>query len=144
MVPVKAPLEDTYIKLTQLPQLELPKILGNYMRTGGCTPGCGACCEKVILPLDPRLRSNPHRFRDWVKWAELHGMTIIDDGERLDVYIPIQCEALTDDKMCSLIDEDGANTPERPDMCGRYPQSPRELETVKNVCTYKFEPLKGV
>ncbi|KKN55495.1 hypothetical protein LCGC14_0581700 [marine sediment metagenome] len=121
---------------------ELPTVTAqDTLRTGGCTEGCGACCEKIIIPLDPRLRTHPQKFNDWVKWAELHGLIIIDDPEkgRLDAFMYIECEALTPDKECNLM-----GTSERPDLCAGFPARPDELESIRNVCSYEFIDLTEV
>ena len=115
-------------------------VSGTYqVRSGGCTAGCGACCEFLILPLDPRMRSaDLGRLADFIYWASLHGVQITESGDWLAARIPLHCEKL-------VVDEDGDKTcgvfgtPERPAMCARYPRQPLELEGVADVCTYKFD-----
>ena len=119
---------------------------GTYqVRSGGCTAGCGACCEFLILPLDPRMReADPKRLEDFIYWAALHGITIAESGDWLAARIPLACEKLVvdadGDKTCGVFD-----TPERPTMCKRYPRHPLELEGVEDVCTYRFDstPSRG-
>ena len=106
-------------------------------RSGGCTLGCGACCEFMVLPLDARLRDQSW-FEDYVAWAKLHDVAIYTDAaERLVARLPIPCSQLTSDKLCALFGSD-----ERPDMCGRYPRTVRELKGVEDVCTYTFEEVQ--
>ena len=111
-------------------------------RTGGCTSGCGGCCEGMIVPIDPAVLNNLE-FRDWRKWVELHGMILftrrLEGVERtqLRLYIPTPCGALGDDKACLLHEQD-----ERPNMCSNYPQNPMDLDTVDEFCTYKFEEVE--
>ena len=113
---------------------------GTYqVRSGGCTVGCGACCEFIILPLDLRMKqADPERLKDFIYWAALHGVAITDSGDWLAARIPLRCERLvTDedgDKTCGVF-----GTPERPVMCARYPRHPLDLEGVADVCTYAFD-----
>lgn len=111
-----------------------------YMRTGGCTLGCGACCEAVIIPLDPRLLTSG-RFDDWRHWLELHDIRVIIDKDKhyLDAYIPARCRELQENKSCGLWE-----SPERPDLCSRSPRVPEDLETIEDICTYKFSQIGGV
>ena len=101
---------------------------------------CGACCEYMIVPLDPRMLQSP-RLADWIKWAELHGCKVLVDSERgwFDLCIPQVCGELRYDARCNLIVEDRLD--ERPEMCARYPQSEADLVGVEHVCSYRFEPL---
>ena len=113
-------------------------VAGTYqLRAGGCTAGCGACCEFLILPLDQRLKdADPAQVADFVYWAKLHGISISDSGDWYAARIPLACKHLTEDKLCGVI-----GTDERPDMCGRYPRLPLDLEGVEDVCTYTFESI---
>lgn len=73
-----------------------PDLLG-YLRTGGCTAGCGACCEAFVIPLDPdaieavdfehvkagrvQVPVDPTVIgkattEDWEYWLRLHDTTI--------------------------------------------------------------------
>ena len=93
-----------------------------YRRTGECD-GCGGkapCCTYVKLPLARELTS------DEVCWVELHpGLKVEGQSVRIDVA----CSALVGGK-CALYGE-----PERPEMCGRYP----EVAGLDEGCAYKFE-----
>ena len=107
-------------------------------RTGGCTLGCGACCEALILPIHPGVLTSP-RFEDWRKWVELHGIVLFSRVEgSLSAHIPIACTALTEDKLCSL-----HGTKEKPEMCLRYPKTSEDLVSVEHICTYKFRAEGG-
>ena len=84
-----------------------------YLRTGACD-GCGLCCTFMVLPERPLTP-------DETKWLRLH-----DGAETLYLAgatgrIDIPCSALSDGK-CSLY-----GSPERPEMCGRYPEMPEQL-----------------
>ncbi len=74
-----------------------PDDIVGYTRTGGCTAGCGACCEAFIIPLDPEARAaddfqdvvhgrlnvpvdsivgGKAGTDDWEHWLRLHDTTI--------------------------------------------------------------------
>lgn len=86
--------------------------LVGYLRTGGCTAGCGACCEafvvpieveglkdkdfapvvhgQIILPIDPRARGRAGSD-DWEYWLTLHEVYMFQMPSGLPtVAIPIQ------------------------------------------------------
>ena len=108
-----------------------------HLRGGGCTVGCGACCEFLILPLDKRLKdTDPAKLADFIYWAGLHGIVISDSGDWYAARIPLPCKHLTEDKRCGVF-----GTPERPTLCGNYPRLPLDLEGVEDVCTYTFESI---
>ena len=113
------------------------------VRVGGCTAGCGACCEFLNIPLDRRLLDAPaDRLADWRHWVELHGILVYESGEgddhQLVARIQSPCKHLTDDKRCAVFGE-----PERPQLCRKYPLHPLDLEGVEDRCTYIWEPLGG-
>ena len=70
-------------------------------------------------------------------WAALHeGVTVVDHGAFLNVNIPIRCSVLTEEGRCGVY-----GTPDRPQVCGDWPTSPRDLlETPW--CGYRFDPIK--
>lgn len=107
-------------------------------RTGGCAEECGACCEFMVFPLDPRILTSPN-FVDWAHWVELHGGSILIDRKRgwVDLRISQPCSQLQLDARCGLIVDDRLN--ERPEMCSKYPQSKAEQVGLEHVCTYRFE-----
>ena len=105
---------------------------GGYVRHGGCTAGCGACCEHIIIPLDPRMMMNS-RYADWSNWMRLHGIELTESDFHLLARIPITCRELDEEKRCNLFEKS-----ERPEMCQHWPLHPMEIETVKDVCTYGF------
>ena len=78
---------------------ESEEIVG-YLRTGGCTAGCGACCEafvvpidieglnsegfegltsagRLVLPIDSNMRGSAG-FTDWEYWLKLHDVWIYE------------------------------------------------------------------
>lgn len=86
---------------------EADKLVG-YLRTGGCTVGCGTCCEAIILPLAlslhrPSLCVGPYAgstrmaitvglsmsaddgeaYRDWERWLRLHDVQLAYVGGSL-------------------------------------------------------------
>ncbi len=115
-----------------------------FIRSGGCTKGCGACCEAMLLPLDPRILFNP-AFDDYMHWAELHGVRFIKqkdpmsldsygkEMDKISAWIPLQCKELQEDKGCGL-----AGSPDRPVMCSNFPTLPSTLGGLEEICTYKF------
>ena len=105
-----------------------------WLRSGGCTTGCGACCEAVLLPIATQ-HMGPDEGVEWVKWLEVHGISVIERGGVTWAFIPMPCKQLTEDKGCAL-----HGTPEKPQMCQQYPTHPAALWNL-SVCTYKFAPL---
>ncbi len=106
-----------------------------YLRTGGCSRGCGACCQDVIVEIvaDPK-RPN---YADWLKWLTLHNLTVVERDNSIFLHIPIPCSALNlQNGDCGLYGQ-----AERPDMCSAYPAHPLELMGLEKVCTYQFTPL---
>lgn len=99
------------------------------VRTGACTPGCGACCQWIELQVAARYARNP----DTRKWLKLHGIEITQDDNLAFATIPLPCRALLPDGRCSLY-----GTPDRPDLCGRYPATPADLSGLEGVCTFGF------
>ena len=106
-----------------------------FVRTGSCQPDCGACCEFMKLPLDPRVETMPE-YNDYVHWAELHGVEIYKQGDRLIAKIPLKCNELAEDKSCKVF-----GTSSRPTMCSHYPRTSNELEEVADVCSYKVREI---
>lgn len=90
-----------------------------YLRTGGCTAGCGACCEAFVIPLDPKgLEADGFAHvvngrlnvpvdpivignagtEDWKYWLSLHDTTILElPSGVLVADLPIECEDAPDD-----------------------------------------------
>lgn len=97
--------DDGVLKLEKpeaFPALSLERAeIAGYLRTGGCTAGCGACCEsfvipivpdaraaedfedvvngELILPVDPivQTRAGTEGFEDWEHWLNLHGTYLV-------------------------------------------------------------------
>lgn len=78
------------------------------VRSGGCTAGCGLCCEYMVLPadkdrpipveeddvlivyLDPRVRNmDTERWLDTFKWASYHGVWMWRDTGPPFVEVPV-------------------------------------------------------
>ncbi len=93
------------------------KDIAGYLRTGGCTAGCGACCTAFVVPLgfeidrstlvgfasvsygrlqvpiDPVVQGK-EGFDDWERWLNLHDAWLF----RLPlgvwtIDLPVECEA---------------------------------------------------
>ena len=127
-------MRDDVIELTS-------KIDGKgYKRTGGCHKKCGACCEVMMLPIDPRVLQDVDRFSDWRKWVELHGVKILvgHQAPYVQAYIPMVCKHLQEDKSCGVY-----GTEERPEMCSRVPFSPYDIAGtgLEETCSYKWEEV---
>ena len=106
-----------------------------FVRSGGCTAGCGACCEFMILPLHPQLlKAEKAKLDDYKLWASYHGVVVYEAPDGLMARVPIACEKLDEDKRCSVF-----GTDERPNMCSRTPKVPLDIEGLEDVCTYKWE-----
>ena len=118
--------------------LLIPTEEGTFLRTGWCSPHCGACCEAMIIPVNPLVLRNRARFDDWCKWLALHGMTTRVRGEDdVEIHIPIPCSELTKEKTCKVY-----GTDKRPNVCGRFPRHPYDIESVADICTYKFTKVE--
>ncbi len=88
--------------------------LVGYLRTGGCTSGCGACCEafvvpiqveglehedfegvvhgQIVLPIDPRARGKAGGD-DWEYWLTLHEVYMFQSpGGLLTTTTPIEAK----------------------------------------------------
>lgn len=92
-----------------------PEDLAGYLRTGGCTANCGACCTEFVIPItcegrdddgfqdvesgrlhvpvDPIVIGKPG-YDDWEMWLGLHDVTVLQLSSGLLVAdLPIKCEA---------------------------------------------------
>ena len=112
------------------------------VRYGGCTAGCGACCEYLVVPLDPVIKTvDPALYKDYAYWLSLHGLLLYVDGSQLSLKIPIPCSKLeTDedgDKICGVY-----GTDERPDLCSRFPRTVMGIRGVEDICTYRWRAIK--
>ncbi len=86
-----------------------------YIRSGGCTAGCGACCQAFVIPLNSEGRDvdgflDVHRGRiqvpvdpivigkagtdDWEHWLTLHDTYLF--GDVLTADLPVEAEAPSD------------------------------------------------
>ncbi len=106
--------EDDEIKLFPPIATESQELVG-YMRTGGCTAGCGACCEalvvpisreglahkdfkgvdygQIVLPIDPHTRGKVGGD-DWERWITLHEVWMYQSpGGLLTVDVPIKAKS---------------------------------------------------
>lgn len=92
-----------------------PVNVSGYLRTGGCTAGCGACCEAMVVPLDadargalisrgehisagrlqlPIDRATEERagFEDWERWLALHDTSLLAANDVLQADTPIKAD----------------------------------------------------
>lgn len=90
------------------------KNIAGYLRTGGCTAGCGACCTAFVVPLGPEGREaddfadvtlgrltvpvdpvviGRKGFDDWERWLGLHDATLLTlPSGTLVMDLPVVCE----------------------------------------------------
>lgn len=110
-----ARLQQDEIKLVPALRREATAAVG-YLRTGGCTAGCGACCEafvvpinpealaddefepvseegQIVIPIEPTVRG--HRgYGDWEYWLQLHEAWLLQlPGGLLVLPLPLPVEA---------------------------------------------------
>ena len=101
----------------------------HYLRSGDCD-GCSTgkvaqCCTYLELPLARNLSS------DEQGWVTLHPGASIR-GQSVRIEIP--CSALSGG-FCSLF-----GSPDRPQMCIRYPELPEQVLTG---CAYTLEKVSA-
>ena len=110
-------------------------ILNGWERSGGCHENCGACCEYLMIPLDPQYRGElTPREIGWVEWVQAHGIAIIGNKAR----VPLPCAHLTKDKKCAVY-----GTDKRPRMCAEGPRLPSEIVGLEEICTYQWRRVNG-
>lgn len=91
---------------------ESDKLTG-YVRGGGCTAGCGACCEALVVPINEEalehddfsmvndvgqivlpvdgVVKNKEGMADWEHWLNLHEVYLFQSsGDLLTAEIPIE------------------------------------------------------
>ncbi len=105
-----------------------------FVREGTCQPErCGsACCQSIWIEVNPFYRTDP----DISNWVRLHGIDLVERGDRTLARIPVACTALDQHGGCSLYGQ-----PERPYLCDAYPAAPASLDGVRDVCTYTFRDV---
>jgi hypothetical protein len=116
-------LQTDKIKICPPLVAESEELVG-HLRTGGCTSGCGACCEAFVVPIKaegledkdftpvvhgqialpvglPMQEDNEDGFADWEHWLALHDSYLFQmpDG-LLTVTIPV--EAKSDAPACDF------------------------------------------
>lgn len=96
--------------------VESEELVG-YMRTGGCTAGCGACCEAFVVPIKaegledkdfspvihsqivlpvglPMRETNKDGREDWEHWLTLHDAYLFQEPSGLlTVVIPVEVKS---------------------------------------------------
>lgn len=101
------------------PRHDEAKEVAGYLRTSGCTVGCGACCETILLPLDalggfrvddwsppstkrltvpthfPMSHTDEASIVDWEGWLALHDVYLSEQGDgALFAHLPLLSDAL--------------------------------------------------
>jgi hypothetical protein len=117
---------------------------GLAVRYGGCTAGCGACCEYVIVPIDQRIDLQPpDRLADFKHWLTLHGLSLhrSEATGELMLRIPTPCSRLEvdaeGDKFCGVY-----GTEDRPKLCADLPRYVESLHELKDICTYQWRVIQ--
>lgn len=86
----------------------------SYLRTGGCTAGCGACCEAFVVPVDvnnlahaeyePVVHGRVHLpipsgmegkagYSDWEHWLTLHDAWLLQmPSGLLTLQLPVEAK----------------------------------------------------
>ena len=104
-------------------------------RQGTCREGCGACCEFVILQVNPQYMEPDRK-----KWIELHGIRLFRQEGGVWASIRGPCRHLTTEKECGIFGE-----PERPQVCAGFPYSARDVALLNDwaaaACSYSFEEV---
>jgi hypothetical protein len=101
-------------------------------RTGSCTEGCAACCQSIVLQVNPQYGQEEEVRR----WIELHGIRIEQYAGACWATVPMPCSALTPEGKCSLYGHE-----DRPKTCEFWPVSQSDIDKLEKpeVCTYRFE-----
>lgn len=75
-----------------------------WLREGGCTAGCGACCEAMVIPTTGNMKmsgtdvleidvalhvTDRPGYRDWEYWLGLHDVYLFLEGKRLYAQVPV-------------------------------------------------------
>jgi hypothetical protein len=106
-------LQTDKIKIYPPLKAESEELVG-YLRSGGCTVGCGACCEAFVVPIKaegledkdfapishgqivlpvglPMQEDNENGFADWEHWLALHNTYLFQmPGGLLTAVIPVE------------------------------------------------------
>lgn len=97
------------------------------VRQGSCIK-CGMCCKVLRLQVPKPYLTN----LDVKHWVELHGVKLHEADGGVWATIRIPCSALTPEGLCSL-----HGTPDRPDLCEKWPFGPRDLVGLPE-CSYSY------
>ena len=99
-------------------------------RKGYCREGCAACCQFLILQVNPQY----HEQEDVRRWVELHGVRLEMRSGACWAYIPSPCSALQGTK-CGIYET-------RPEVCKTWPSSQADIDELHRYtnagCTYSF------
>ena len=98
---------------------------------GNCTEGCAACCQYIVLQVNPQYAE----AQDIKRWIELHGIKLAKRSGALWAYVPTPCSALEGTR-CSLY-----GTKDRPKVCRNWPNSQTDIDDLhrhlgREVCTH--------
>ena len=107
------PTRTTLDTVLLTPALASESELAGYLRTGGCTPGCGACCESFVVPINEKglghkdfkcvnsvgqivlpvdeVVKNKEGMADWEHWLNLHEVYLFQSPDGLlTAEIPVE------------------------------------------------------
>ena len=130
--------------------------------SGYCTPGCGACCRILALPIPgeravrrarhavivPLLSPDDPTWRQFLaargvrvrgRWAVVPCLDVPEPlrigtyGGAAAVYVQSICRQLDDQGKCRL-----HGTPEYPIVCDAWPTPDDDLAAVAEKCTYRI------
>ena len=89
------------------------------------------------LPITVKEDPGPMVAEEWFVWLEAQGVAVLQRaGQQVLAYIDRKCDEIGEDGLCQLF-----GMPQRPQMCGDYPQHPTDVQGL-DFCTYKFAPVE--
>ena len=106
-------------------------------RIGECH-SCGECCQTVNITVVRDVTLQQHGTLEELKrYLSYRGIRVVgSDEKRNQLYysMDLPCSELTQDNRCRVHD-----SPEKPLICQRFPESPGAIEDIKN-CGFRFVP----
>ena len=89
------------------------------------------------LPVKCHSCPGPMTTEEWFVWLEARGVAVLRrEGQQVLAYITRKCDEIGEDGLCQVY-----GMPQRPQMCGEYPQHPTDVQGI-GFCTYKFAPVE--
>ena len=99
---------------------------------------CGECCQTVNMTVVRDVTLQQHGNREELKrYLSYRGIRVGgSDEKRNQLYysMDLPCSELTPDNRCRVHD-----SPEKPLICNRFPESSGAIEDIKN-CGFRFVP----